>query len=924
MDLLPSPTLRPSDEPLRADINLLAGTLGRVIRRLEGEDCFEAVEQLRRASRARRRGEPGAPDLEALLAQVEALPLDLAARVARAFTLFFLLINTAEQVHRVRRRRDHRLDPSSAHQAGSFCWALERLREQGLDADQVEAALSRLDVRPVLTAHPTESTRGTVLAKLSRVADLLVGREAACPADRQPAEQALEAQVELLWLSSEVRQDRPSVMDEASTARWYLKNRLAGTVAHTARNLREAFTQVFGRSPGAVPLVRPGSWVGGDRDGNPHVTPEVTLLTARRNAGAVVTRYAQAVEALTRQLSLSAGLRPPSAALRRSLGQDRELLPGVWEENRRRDADEPLRLKLSFIRARLQATATLLYGEEPTARDRAAAFGGADELLEQLALVRQALVDAGATSAAASFVDPLQDEVRALGLAGLRLDLREDAEVHTAALEHVTRTLELPALDGPGLRRELRGRRPLVGPELPLDRQTRRTLELFGVMRRLQHELGEDAVSSYIISMARSAEDLLRVLLLAREAGLVDLSRDPPRSRLDVVPLFETLSDLEGAPRVMAGLFCDPLYRRQLAARGELQEVMLGYSDSAKDAGVLPAAWALYRAQEELAAEAREAGVTLRLFHGRGGTVGRGGGSPVFRALTALPPGTVEGGVKITEQGELISQKFGLASIAERSLEVMLTGALAASFDDWREGLAAGEEQRFREVMERLSSLAVPAFRKLVHEDPRLFEQLLSSTPIQELALVHYGSRPAFRQRGAGSMTGIRAIPWVFGWTQIRLLLPGWLGAGAALDNVARTPGGLDVLRRMAIAWPFFDDLLGKIEMVCAKSDAEIARTYFTVLGGDLALLEQLEAELRRTADALLRIRQTPHLLSRQPWLQSAIGLRNPYVDPLSLLQVSLLRRKRALPGDHPDLPALDRALGTTLNGVAQGMRNTG
>jgi len=391
-------------------------------------------------------------------------------------------------------------------------------------------------------------------------------------------------------------------------------------------------------------------------------------------------------------------------------------------------------------------------------------------------------------------------------------------------------------------------------------------------------------------------------------------------SRIDVVPLFETLDDLRNAPSIMRSLFADPAYARQLEARGQRQEVMIGYSDSGKDAGLLPASWGLYTAQEALAEVCREAGVKLTLFHGRGGTVGRGGGSPVYRGLIALPPGTVDRRIKITEQGEVISQKFGLSPIADRSLEVMVSGTLMASFLDWRKEVPDIEQKQFRAVMERLSSLALPLFRALVHQDDALFKLFIGSTPVKELANVHFGSRPAYRDRGTGTMAGIRAIPWIFGWTQTRLMLPSWLGVGTALQTVM-DEGDLPALRRMAEVWPFFDDLLGKIEMVCAKADMEVARAYVTALGGDAALLDRLQAEFRRTVSALLAIRGHERLIEGNSVLQSSIALRNPYLDPLSLLQVRFLKEKRA---SEEVSPLLDGALGTTLNGIAQGLRNTG
>src|SRR5438874_840308 len=407
--------------------------------------------------------------------------------------------------------------------------------------------------------------------------------------------------------------------------------------------------------------------------------------------------------------------------------------------------------------------------------------------------------------------------------------------------------------------------------------------------------------------------------------GMFDL----PREEKQVLHFAAEVPDLTedwtiGA--IVGQLLDDPIWQRHLAARGRHQEVMLGYSDSAKDAGLLPSAWALYRVQEEVARACAGAGVSWTLFHGRGGTVGRGGGSPVARALTALPPGTVHGGIKITEQGEIVSQNFGLPSPAERSLELMLSGVLLHRFEDWRDGLGPGEEAQFRDIMDRLAGEALPRYRSVVSGSGAgaLFRLFLETTPVRELADVRFGSRPAYRALEGETMEGIRAIPWVFGWTQTRLMLPGWLGVGTALEAVGSEPGGLAVLRRMAGAWPFFDDLLAKVEMVCAKADLAIARMYVQELGGDLALFDHLETEFRRTIAALLRIRESDYLMRDNPMLQTAIGLRNPYVDALSLLQVTLLRRKRDGASADSGMAPLTAALASTLNGIAQGLRNTG
>jgi phosphoenolpyruvate carboxylase len=366
------------------------------------------------------------------------------------------------------------------------------------------------------------------------------------------------------------------------------------------------------------------------------------------------------------------------------------------------------------------------------------------------------------------------------------------------------------------------------------------------------------------------------------------------------------------------------VYRRQLDARGRRQEIMIGYSDSAKDAGLLPASWALYRAQEAIAGLAHSSGIELTLFHGRGGTVGRGGGSPVWRALAALPPGSVGGRIKITEQGEIISQQFGLLPIAVRSLEVNVAGTLLHAFTDWRRELRPGEEERFRVAMDRMSEVALPVYRDLVHGDDAVFTMMQTTTPVKELAHVQFGSRPVYREGSSHTIDTIRAIPWMFGWTQIRLMLPAWLGVGTALERATTERGGLELLRRMAVAWPFFDDFLGKVEMVCAKTDLDIARAYVTQLGGDVRLLDSLAEEFDRTVRALLAIRNASELLSDNPVLRASIAVRNPYVDPLSFLQISLLKQKRARSEGDPELKQLDDAIGTTINGIAQGVRNTG
>jgi phosphoenolpyruvate carboxylase len=921
-------TARREDLPLHEDVRWLAGALGRVIQRLEGKEAFEIVERLRSASRARRHGESGAPSLDDLLREVDALSVEHCAVVARAFTLFFLLINTAEQTHRVRRRNAYLRKGVPEPQPASARWTMGELRRLGATPDAIEQAMLTLDIRPVLTAHPTESTRSTLLGLQARVADDLLARESA-PADTvRLIEQALEGEVELLWLTSEVRQDRPSVLDEVSSALWYLETRLLDAGAHMQSALAVAFEEEFSRAADSFRLAVPlrfGTWVGGDRDGNPYVTPEITIATARRASHVILGRYGAVLDDLTRRLSLSATIAPPTSALLNSLDRDQKLLPVVWKKNRQRNADEPLRLKLSFMAARIEATRRLVASRDAgRERKEPAAYPNVDSFEQDLLLVRDYLLASGAEQACRNTVDPLYAAVQAHGFHGFMMDVRDHSEVHAAAVKELL-SQNIGDANAEQLRSVLVRKKAPKRKSQKLSAETRQVIDTFGAIRTIQNEAGQAAACTYIVSMTRSTEDVLRVLVLARETELVDLARKKAISRLDVVPLFETLEDLEQSPTVMRALLDDPVYARQLEARGRRQEVMIGYSDSGKDAGMIASSWALYRAQESLSDLFREAGIELRLFHGRGGSVGRGGGSPVYRAIAALPPGTTRGRIKITEQGEIISQQFGLLPVAERTLEVTAAGVLLHEFSDWHRKVSPKEAVDFTDVMDSLSARSREVYHKLVHEGDELFQLFRVATPIDELANARFGSRPAYRPGAKAGIEGIRAIPWGFGWTQIRLMLTGWLGIGTALGEAVATRDGLRRLQRMASCWPFFQDLLAKAEMVCAKTDLEIARAYVRNLGGDMALLEQLEREYERAVEALLLIRGHRRLLDDTPVLQSAIELRNPYVDPLSLLQISLLRRKReqAAESKSPN-EQIDDALATTLSGIAQALRNTG
>ena len=551
--------MRPEDLPLHEDVRNLGAALGRVIQRIEGDEAFQVVDGLRRSCRARRRGKSRAPNLDQLIESTSQLSPRLAGIAARAFTLFFLLINTAEQVHRVRRRREYMTGDESP-QPASALWTMERLKTLGFTADQVADALNELEVRPVLTAHPTESTRRTLLALQARVADLLLARsERSSALEKSEIAEALDAEVELLWLTSEVRKDRPSVGDEVSTVLWYFETRLLDASISARRAMMEAFEQAFAIAPiesRVAPTIRLGTWVGGDRDGNPFVTPETTIAAARRASYAILGRYEDIVSDLVRRISLSARLAPVPPELEKSIQDDRALLPRIWAANNKRNADEPVRLKLTFIAARLEATRQLVAARDAgdtSARDDAA-YANSNELITDLELIRSALSTAKATISQMNLIEPLIAMVRTHQFHGLMMDLRDHVE-------------------------------------------SENVLETLRAGKQVQDEAGEKAACTYIVSMTHTAEDLIKIVRIGTEAGLIDLDASPPRSSLDVVPLFETLDDLTNAPSVMKTLLSNGVYRKQLAARGSRQEVMIGYSDSNKDAGILASSRALYRAQ---------------------------------------------------------------------------------------------------------------------------------------------------------------------------------------------------------------------------------------------------------------------------------------------------------------------------------------
>ena len=967
------PRKQDSDLLLRNDIRLLGDLLGKTLKRLGGTALFDTEERVRSLCK-QMRARPSAVTERRLKRLLHGLGTDDAIGVIRAFSVYFQLVNIAEQHHRIRRKRYYELHTPDSPQRGSIAQTFRQIRadhswpRRAGGHRSLQAVVDALDIVPVMTAHPTEAARRTLLEKHRRIADLLTAADDASLPPRRRAEihRDLAAEVEAIWLTDEVRHTQLQVLDEVNNALYYFDATLFDSVpallAELNAQLERNFPGVRVRD-GAVPL-RFGSWVGGDRDGNPNVTPEITWETLRLQQRLTLRKYLAAVADLSRRLSESVRYAPPSAALQASIDKDGRRMPRTAAEVLGRNPEEPYRQKLSFVYRRLENTlrrnedletalriekANRLISIRPAlpviaaikASETRAELGYRDagDLRQDLCLVRDSLARDQA-SLAARAVDRLIQQVDVFGLHLASLDLRQHSERHRAALAEITAALDLPddylsmdeAARAAWLTAEIATPRPLVAADATYSRETTETLNVFRVARRALDEISSRSLRSYVISMAREASDVLAVLVLAKQAGLVD--GGAARSRLAVAPLFETIDDLRRSPEVMRRLFGNPVYRRLLRAQGNVQEVMIGYSDSSKDGGILTSSWELYKAQQLLWAVAREHGVQLQLFHGRGGTVGRGGG-PSHVAIRSQPEGTVAGRIKITEQGEVVSSKYSLPDIAMRSLELTTAAVIAASLppDAHRRRPARATVARWENVMDEISATALAAYRGVVRDTDGFLDYFTQATPVEELSHLRIGSRPAKRRKGSKSLDDLRAIPWVFGWTQSRHLLPGWLGVGAALEGYVAGRGKsgrrdrLRLLQRMYRDWPFFQTTVANIEMTLAKADFQIARQYAERLPErelGRRIFRLLAAEYERTCRIVRQITGEKQLLDNAPVLRRSIAVRNPYVDPMSYLQVELLARSR-----KARLPARDRerllyALVLTINGIAAGMRNTG
>jgi len=949
------------DAPLRHDIRTLGDALGRAILLHDGSQVYDTEEMLRlNCKRLRDCSERLAyatePEYSQIRAEiivldkkirdiVENCDLDTAIDVIRAFTVYFHLVNTAEQHHRIRRRHVYEIADTPVPQRGSLAALVEFFQQNSLDSRTTQELLNQLSIELVLTAHPTEATRRSLIIKSRRLVELLEAHdhEAKMPLrQRVNWQRELESIVHLLWRTDSIRHVHLELSDEIKMGIYYLEEILFNVVPELYEELEQRLHTLYPDEKIRVPpFLRLGSWIGGDQDGNPNVSAETLLQALRLQRARVIELYRSSIEALAQEYSQSLKFCSVSKALEQSIVHDALCVPDYDRELGPQTAQEPYRRKLSFMWKRLGATQSV--HERNDGKEDHFIYRQADELLVDLTLVRESLLADGEQDLTPGKLAKLIRQVQVFGFHFAAMDVRQHSERHASALAELLQVTGLIQGDYRTLDESerilvlediLRDPRILPRHILNLSAETTHILATFDAIARAREEFGRNAITCYIISMARTLSDLLEVLFFCKEAGIPDLP---------IVPLFETIDDLRSCTSILENAFNHPIYREHLERCLNQQQIMLGYSDSSKDGGILTSSWELYQVQRRLTDLGTRSSIGITIFHGRGGAVGRGGG-PIYEAILGQPRGSVNGRIRITEQGEMLSFKYGLPAIALRNLELVVAGVTQSSLTEEKlkhTKLFVQEPEHWSEVMDRLSASAYARYRSLIYENPDFLHFFEQATPILELGWLNIGSRPARRAKGR-NIEELRAIPWVFAWMQSRYVLPSWYGVGGALEEfVSKERGRLEDLQRMYQTWPFLRAFLDNLQMTLSKADMHIAQHY-TSLVDDEILRERLShailEEYERTRDILLKIVGGEALLDATPVLQRSIRLRNPYVDPLSYFQVMLLRKLRALGGplllDEPNLQSaseqeherarLTYAVLLTINGIAAGLRNTG
>lgn len=902
---------------LSDDIYLLGDLLGEVIRTQAGQASFDLEEDVRALGKAFRAGDPAAGDR--LQSLVSGVSLAEANVLIRAFTNYFQLINLSEDNERVRRIRKREAEHHPAPRRGSIAEAIGLLAEQGMTANVFQELLNRAEVRLVLTAHPTEARRRTVIDKLARVFHVIrdLDERQTLPRDYERIRVRLASTIAELWSSNEIRAIQPTVLDEVRAGLVYFRSTLIHVIPAIYRDIEEAATEIYPEASIAVPsFLTFGSWVGGDRDGNPNVTPDVTVQTLNLMRDAALQTLESALGDLAGRISVSTLVTSPIAALQPMIERDREHFPELADDLAHLNADEPYRQALTLLRERVRATRSGLEG----------AYGRPSELVCDLRQIEQALTEHREPLITAGDLHDVIRQAEVFGFHFASLDMRDHAKRHEAALAEILATTEVePNYSGLAenekfelLRTEIGDPRPLVPTNVDsMSSATREVVETFRMVRNVMTSDHQGAIQTYIISGADAASDVLEALLLMKESQLAEV--DGANTSLRIVPLFEQGASLKASTETMEQLLDEPVYRAALSSIGDEQEVMIGYSDSNKDIGYLGSSWSLYKAQHDLAELFQRRGLKFTFFHGRGGSIGRGGG-PTNVAILAEPPGTVGGRMKLTEQGEVVSAKYSTAEIAHRELE-LVTGAVLVSTVGALPVPSDDQMARFSQAMDQMMAWSAATYRELVYGEPDFVSFFEQATPIDEIARLQLGSRPA-RRSASTRIEDLRAIPWVFSWTQVRILLPGWYGLGSALAQW-RDEYGIELLEEMDRDWPFFTAMLSNAELALAKADPPIAERYVQLVEPPEMrdrIWGQIQAEYDRSVELILAITKQKRLLDREPVLQRSIERRNPYVDPLSFIQLDLLRRLQT----EKESDQLVRAVLLAVNGIANGLKNTG
>lgn len=938
-------------KPLRDDVKHLGYILGDTIKELEGEAVLNKVEKFRRICKELHKLEESGEangEVEKLSKElnqlIESTDSKEAEKIIKAFLCYFDLINIAEQYHRLRRKaqiESQEVGPESK-KTDSIDYLLSEYSADRESKEMLFDVLTNLDIQIVFTAHPTEITRRTILLKQLEMAKYLYQKDLHPQTKKQKEdiETGLRSVIESLWLSDHIIYFKPAVTDEVKYGLYLFDTVIFNAIKDVHRKLKTQTVELAKSLDLAVPkdltYIKFGSWIGGDRDGNPFVTTDVTVQALNFQRSLILKKYLKELESLFSHLSHSVNVIDFESELLNSLQLDAVNFPKIHDEYSERYRFEPFRQKLLYIQAKLQNTLS----ESSEGLD----YQAKEDFLKDLNLIRSSLVKANCNRSMEK-LDELIEMIDIFGFHLAKMDFRQHSQKHSDALDEIVKGLEL--FDKPfseldeeekisWLVKEIKSKRPLIPSVLHFSKETNETINVFRTMAMLQDRHGSLALDTYIVSMTKNASDLLTILLFAKESGLVNNPHHKNRT-ISVVPLFETIDDLRDAPNLFNRLLEEDVYQDYLIRRDKLQEIMIGYSDSGKDGGIVTSNWELYKAQKSLVELADSKGLRLILFHGRGGTIGRGGG-PTHRAILAQPPGTVSGRIKITEQGEVISSKYSLHGIAVRNFERLATAVAKSSIlepDQRKDGI---DEPKWLEVMEEISNHALDEYRSLVYGEKDFVRFFQECTPIQEIGQLRLGSRPTRRKKGSSSISDLRAIPWVFAWTQSRFLLPGWYGFGSGINKLISDNKEVDLqlLKDLYEQWPFFKGLVTKVEKSLAIADMKIASYYADNLAEESQMKDRIMARILKehesSKQAVLEITGQKFLLERLEFLRRSIALRNPYVDPLSYLQVKFIRDLRARPPHESSvkpggIAKPDQLLDTVLmaiNGVAEGLQSTG